>query len=126
MGITQEILNAVLEAAEKAGATSVNSVRITVGELTEVVPDSLQFAWEVLTPGTFFDGSVLEIAETGGRSVCLQCGAEFDHDRFDRHCTAPECGSFATKVVGGDELRVDSIDLEVPEAPVTGTPTCEE
>ena len=36
---------AVLDASEKAGATRVNRVRLTIGELTEVVPDALQFAY---------------------------------------------------------------------------------
>ena len=64
--------------------------------------------------GTFAEGAVLEVRETGGRSLCLQCGVEFDHDRFDRRCTA--CGSFATQVIQGDELRIDDIDVDLPEA----------
>lgn len=113
MGIMSEILSATFEAAEKAGATRVNVVRLTVGELTEIVPDALQFAWEALTPGTIAEGGVLTIAVTGGRSVCLSCESEFDHDRFDRHCEA--CGSFATKVVRGSELRIDDIDVDLPD-----------
>lgn len=113
-GITQEILHTVLDAAERAHATRVNRVRITVGELTEVVPDALQFAWEHSTPGTLAEGAVLEVTETPGRSECLQCGAVFEHDRFDRHCSA--CGAFVTKPIGGDELRIDDIDADVPDA----------
>jgi hydrogenase nickel incorporation protein HypA/HybF len=115
MGITAEILRAVEDACVKAGATKVNKVRITVGELTEIVPDALQFGWECLSPGTFVEGAVLEINETGGRSVCLVCGTEFDHDRFDRRCTAPGCGSFASKVIAGDELKIDDIDVDLPD-----------
>lgn len=126
MGVTQEVLLAVLEASEAAGATRVNSVRVTVGELTEVVPDALQFAWAALTPGTLAEGAVLEVRETGGRSLCLQCGTEFDHDRFDRRCTAPGCGSFATKVIVGDELTIDGVDVEVPDDPSSGPVDTEE
>lgn len=126
MGVTQEVLVAVLDASEAAGATKVNRVRITIGELTEVVPDALQFAWAALTPGTLAEGAVLEIRETGGRSMCLQCGAEFDHGRFDRRCTAPGCGSFATKVIVGDELTIDGVDVEVPDAEAPGTADTEE
>jgi hydrogenase nickel incorporation protein HypA/HybF len=121
MGITAEIIKSVLEACEKGGATKLNTVHATVGELTEVVPDSLQFAWETLTPGTFAEGSVLEITETPGRSVCLECGTEFTHDRFDRICSNPDCRSFATQVIGGNELRVDGIDVDVPESDTPGT-----
>jgi hydrogenase nickel incorporation protein HypA/HybF len=115
MGVTQEVLRAVIESGEAAGATRVNVVRVTVGELTEIVPDALQFAWEALTPGTLAEGAVLEIRETGGRSMCLSCGAEFDHGRFDRRCTADGCGSYATRVIVGYELTIDDIDVDVPE-----------
>lgn len=113
MGVTQEILNAITQAAEGAGATRINSVRVTIGELTEIVPDALQFAWEALTPGTLAEASVLEVVETGGRSICLDCTKEFSHDRFERRCTS--CGSYATKVISGDELLIDDIDVDLPE-----------
>ena len=122
MGITAEILKAVLEVCEKDGATKLNCVRATVGDLTEVVPDSLQFAWEVLTPGTFAEGAVLEITETVGRSACVECGTEFEHDRYDRHCPNPDCGSFMTRVIGGDELRVDGIDIDLDESAAGESP----
>jgi hydrogenase nickel incorporation protein HypA/HybF len=114
MGITQEVLAAVIDASKAAGATRVNVVRLTVGELTEVVPDALQFAWECLTPGTPVEGAVLEIRETPGRSVCMVCGTEFEHDRFDRRCTASECGSFSTQEISGRELKIDDIDVDLP------------
>lgn len=112
MGITAEVLRAAVEGAENAGATRINSVHLTVGELTEIVPDALQFAWETLTPGTLAEGSVLEIEHTPGHSVCLSCEHEFDHDRWDRIC--PACGSFATQPLSGSELRIDNVDVEVP------------
>jgi len=120
MGITQEVLAAVIEASERAGATRINRVRLTVGELTDIVPDSLQFAWECLTPGTFAEGAVLEIRETPGRSVCMECGAEFAHDKFDRRCPSPDCGSFMTRVIAGDELRTDDVDVDLPDAVPAG------
>jgi hydrogenase nickel incorporation protein HypA/HybF len=121
MGITQEVLAAVIEASERAGATRINRVRLTVGELTDIVPDSLQFAWECLTPGTFAEGAVLEIRETPGRSVCMECGTEFAHDKFDRRCPSPDCGSFMTRVIAGDELRTDDVDVDLPDAVPTGS-----
>jgi hydrogenase nickel incorporation protein HypA/HybF len=113
MGIMSEVLVAVTEAAERAGAVRINSVRATVGELTAVVPDSLQFAWEALTPGTLAEGGVLTITETAARSRCLECGTEFGHDRFDRLC--PSCGGFACEVLAGNELRIDDVDDDLPD-----------
>ena len=126
MGLTTEILRAVLDTSARSHATRINTVRVTVGELTEIVPDALQFAWEALSPGTLAEGSVLNVNETGGRSLCLQCGTEFAHGRFDRVCTS--CGSFATKVLVGDELAIDNIDVDLPDEPkpAAGTDAPEE
>ncbi|HEX9093216.1 MAG TPA: hydrogenase maturation nickel metallochaperone HypA [Coriobacteriia bacterium] len=117
MGITAEVLNAVFKAAEEAGAVRVNTVHLTVGELTEVVPDSLQFAWEALTPGTIAEGAELLIEETPGRSRCLDCGTVFEHDRFERLCTG--CGSFLVEVLSGHELMIGAVDVGLPGADET-------
>lgn len=117
MGVTREVFDAVIEASRAAGATRINSVRLTVGELTALVPDSMQFAWECLTPGTLAEGAVLQIIETPGRSLCLECGAEFAHEQWDRRCTV--CGSQRTEVVAGNELLIESVDVDVPDAPQT-------
>ena len=118
MGVTQEVLAAVIAASTKAGATRINAVRLTVGELTALVPDSLMFAWECLTPGTLAEGAALEITAPAGRSLCLACGTEFDHDRFDRRCTA--CGGQQTEVIAGNELLVDNVDVDVPDDDTPG------
>lgn len=112
MGITQEVLRAVTEASAAAGAVRVTHVTLTVGGLTDIVPDSLHFAWDALTPGTPVEGAELEILTTGGRSLCMECQAEFDHDKFDRRCVS--CGSFQTSVIFGDELTVNHIEVDLP------------
>lgn len=122
MGITSEVLTAVNDAAVKAGAVRVNRVRLTIGGLTAIMPDALQFAWEALTPGTPSEGAVLEIDEIGARSRCLECGTEWEHDQYDRLC--PSCGSFACEVLAGNELRIDDVDVDLADedgpAPDTG------
>lgn len=107
MGITQGILAAVFEAAEEAGATRISEIRISVGELTEVVDYALQFAFEALTPGTIAEGATLTVRHVSARSRCLECSTEYDHDRFQMVC--PQCGSFNVKLLQGRELQIDSI-----------------
>lgn len=113
MGITREVLDAVRRAAEEAGAVRVTAVQLKVGELTDVVPDALLFAWEALTPGTVAEGARLEVEHVPARSRCGECGNEFAHDRFDRRC--PACGSFLVTVLSGSELQVEGADVDLPE-----------
>lgn len=112
MGITQGILSAAFEAAEGAGAARITEIRITVGELTEIVDTALQFAFEALAPGTMADGATLSVTHVMPRSRCSDCGAEYDHDRFQMLC--PECGSFDVTLLKGRELQIDSIETEDP------------
>lgn len=115
MGITQGILAASFEAAEKVAARSITVIRVSIGELTEIQEFALQFAFESLTPGTMAEGARLEVTNLGARSRCNDCGAEYDHDRFQMIC--PECGSFDVLLLQGRELTIDSIDTEDDDGP---------
>jgi len=110
MGITQGILAASFEAAEEVGATRITEIRISVGELTEIVDFALQFAFEALTPGTMAEGATLVVTDVPARSRCLECGTEYAHDRFQMLC--PECGSFNVQLLQGRELTIDSIQTD--------------
>lgn len=110
MGITQGILAASFEAARDAGATRITEIRVSVGELTEVVEFALQFAFEALTPGTMAEGATLVVTNVPARSRCRSCGSEYGHDRFEMLC--PSCGSFDVEPLQGRELRIDSIETD--------------
>jgi hydrogenase nickel incorporation protein HypA/HybF len=113
MGITAEVLKAVGDAAEREHAVRVNRVTITIGGLTAIMPEALQFAWEALTPGTIVEGAVLEVVQVAARSRCGECQTEFEHDQYDRIC--PSCGNFLCEVIAGNELRIDAVDVDLPE-----------
>lgn len=110
MGITQGILAASFEAAENVGADRITEIRVSVGELTEVVEFALQFAFEALTPGTMAEGGRLVINHVGARSHCNECGHDYDHDRFQMVCE--KCASLNVTLLQGRELQIDSIETE--------------
>ena len=110
MGITQGILATSFEAAEKAGATRITEIRITVGELTEIQEFALDFAFQSLTPGTMAEGATLIVTTVTPTSRCRVCDIVYDHDRFQMLC--PTCGSFDVEPLTGRELRIDSIEAD--------------
>ncbi len=110
MGITQAILATAIEVAEADHATRINDIRVSVGDLTDVVEDALQFAFEVARQGTIAENATLVVMHVHPRSVCRECGDEFEHDKYDLLC--PKCESFLCEVVAGRELRIDSIDID--------------
>lgn len=113
LGIMTGVMEAVQESAKQAGATSVLKVNLSVGEMTEAIEDALVFAFEALSENTMVQGAELQITMVKPKSRCLECGAEFEHDRF--HLLCPECNSFTTKLIAGRELQIDSIEVDIPD-----------
>jgi hydrogenase nickel incorporation protein HypA/HybF len=118
MGITQGILASAIDAAEAEHATRINEIRISVGDMTDVVEDALQFAFEALREGTMAEDAVLVVNHVSPKSRCMACGKEFEHDKWDLTC--PACESFICEVIEGRELRIDSIDIDTDEPSATG------
>ena len=113
MGITSGILASAIDAAEAEHATHINSVTVSIGDLTEIVEDALQFAWQALTPGTLAEGGELIVVHVPPKSRCVQCKCEFSHDKYDMLC--PECNSFLIEQISGRELRIDTMDIDVDD-----------
>jgi hydrogenase nickel incorporation protein HypA/HybF len=113
LGLMTGILDAVDQAAADAGATKVLTISLSVGVMTETVEEALEFAFEALSEGTICEGCELKINMIEPRSRCLDCGLEFQHDRF--HMLCPQCGSFATELIAGREMQIDSIEVDIPD-----------
>jgi hydrogenase nickel incorporation protein HypA/HybF len=133
---------AVIDTAERhAGGRRVTRVRLRLGELRQVVPDSLAFYFEHVARGTLCEGAVLEHEVVSARLGCATCGATWDLDSVhapgsgpqrpvpgpqDRGQTralrvrprasfrCPRCDAADVGVESGDELEVESIEVEEP------------
>ena len=126
LGIMTGVLDAVQTSARQAGADRVLKVSLSVGEMTEAIEDALRFAFEALSEQQEYAlcaGAELDIVMVRPRCRCLECGAEYDHDRF--HMLCPECGSFATELVAGRELQIDSIEVDIPDDEEEGAAAAE-
>lgn len=114
LGIMTGVAESVTAAARNAGAIRIESVTLQVGEMTEAIEDALHFAFDVLKDGEpLLRDAQLIVVMVKPRSICLDCGAEYEHDRF--HMLCPECGGADTCLIAGRELQVDNIEVELPE-----------
>jgi hydrogenase nickel incorporation protein HypA/HybF len=109
------IAGAVVEIATRhAAGRKVARVELRVGHLRQVVPSALEFAFELVAVGTPLEGAQLVMEEVPAGVRCGACGAETALEEFPARCSA--CESFDVQVSGGDELLVDSLELEVDDA----------
>ncbi|MBR2834883.1 MAG: hydrogenase maturation nickel metallochaperone HypA [Coriobacteriales bacterium] len=111
--IVQGILDAVIPSAQQANANRVLAVRLRIGDMTEVVTESLMFLWDIACEerGELVEGAELVVEEVKPRSACVVCGTEFEHDRL--HVRCPKCGSAQTLLLQGRELEITAIDVDV-------------
>ncbi len=102
------LATAVVDAcAERAAGARVLRVRVEIGQLAAVLPDSLRFCFEVCARGTAVEGAELEILETPGRAVCDSCGGGVALSSPFGRC---DCGGLL-RVVSGEELRVKDMEI---------------
>jgi hydrogenase nickel incorporation protein HypA/HybF len=104
-------------AVRHAAGRKVTSVHLRVGALRQVVPDSLAFYFEIVARDTLCEGAVLELELIAARLRCASCETEWEADAPAFRC--PGCAGGDVSVVCGDELEVETIDVEQQEAACT-------
>ena len=107
MAISSAVLESVLR---HAAGRRVTSVQLRVGHLRQVVPDSLEFYWGIVTRDGVAEGSVLEQEVVPARLACRGCAREWEIELPVFRC--PACGGADVTVAAGDELEVESIEVE--------------
>lgn len=105
LAITQSIVEAVLE---RTGERRVTTVRLRVGRLAGVVPDSLRFCFELVAAGSPLEGADLQIEQPLGEAHCRSCGDDFGLSDLILLCP---CGSADVEIKAGRELLVSSVEV---------------
>ena len=105
------IAGAVVGTVEKhAAGRPTSSVTLRVGRLRQVVPESLEFYFGFVSKGTVCEGARLELEIVPGRLACTACGHEWELDQPAFWC--PACASSDVRITAGNELEVESIEVE--------------
>jgi len=105
------IADSVVQIASRhAAGRQVTKVYLKVGHLRQVVPSALAFGFELVAQGTPVEGADLEIEEVPVRGKCRECGAESWPKAFPLQCGA--CGGLDLLILEGEELYVESLELE--------------
>ena len=105
LAIAESVVETVTQRLPDAKVTC---VRLEVGALSGVVPDSIRFCFDLATEGTGLAGARLEITEPPARSRCRACGAEFQPDSPVVLCP---CGSPDVAVLSGEQLKIVSVQV---------------
>jgi hydrogenase nickel incorporation protein HypA/HybF len=106
---------AIVNTVEKhAAGRPVSVVSMRIGALRQVVPDTLEFYFGFVSKGTVCEGARLEQELIPALLRCGACEREWEIELPIFMC--PGCGpSGRVEVAAGDELEVESIEVEEAE-----------
>lgn len=97
-------------ATRRSGGRGVEVVHVRIGQLRQVVPETLVFCWSMVTAGTWLDGSVLEIEPVAARLRCRACEAESPLGGSVVFACRT-CGGSDVAALAGEELYVTALEL---------------
>jgi hydrogenase nickel incorporation protein HypA/HybF len=123
LSIASAIVDTALRHADERRVTRVD---VRVGALRQVVPDSLDFYFEIVARDTACESARLELELVQAWLRCPTCGHEWDpapapvagHEALAPVLPAfrcPACEGAETEVVRGSELEVESIEITEEE-----------
>jgi hydrogenase nickel incorporation protein HypA/HybF len=92
-----------------AGGRPVQSVTVRIGHLRQVVPETLEFSWSMVTSTTVLEGTELRVEHVPAVVTCDACGATTTLDAPVLACG--DCGARAVTLISGDELLIASLQL---------------
>jgi hydrogenase nickel incorporation protein HypA/HybF len=106
------LANAIFDTVERhAAGRKVTSVQMKIGTMRQVVPDSLDFYFHVVTKDTLCEGARFDQEIITARLKCRDCSKVWELDGIpDFRC--PACPSTDVEVLAGTEFEVESIEVE--------------
>jgi hydrogenase nickel incorporation protein HypA/HybF len=118
LSMTTQIVDSVLQEAEKQDAKKVTEVHLVIGKLTFLGIEQVRFAYKILIEDTIMKGSKLFIKEKDGVIECPNCGYKGSIQYGDDPAyhvpiptlRCPKCGK-AAKILEGKECTIRSIKM---------------
>lgn len=117
MSIAESLIRIVESEMAAHGLTTVRRIKIRHGELSTMVPEALDFAFQAMTMNTPLEGAVLEYEKVPLTMACSACGTTFTPELSELLCTpCPACGEEVWhKVLTGKELNIEHIEGDTQE-----------
>lgn len=107
LSLTQNILE---HALKNAGEKRILRVNLLIGQFSDEREESILFYWSDLAKHTLAENAELHFQRVNAEIRCLECGSVFHPQQETSIC--PHCFSHRLKLLSGDDVRLDSIDVE--------------
>lgn len=115
LSVCLALLDNVLSIAEERDARRVTRIELTVGPLSGIEIDLLENAWPIASAGTLADGADFVVEPVPVVVLCSRCGKESSVQSNRLVCG--HCGAYQTRVVTGEEMILQRVELETSADP---------
>lgn len=106
--LIKNIFDVIIKSAKDNNLHRITVVRLKVGALRQVVPEFLQFAFEIAAKDTIAAGAKLEVEYIPITVLCRSCGARSTVSEHTYLCS--RCESSDLEILTGKEVVIDSIE----------------
>lgn len=111
LGIMESALGLVQRYAAENHACRVERVVLRIGTLSGVDPESLRFAFDVVSRGTPAEGAELEIESVPAVAYCAGCQREFPGTDRGFIFACPNCGDLCGEIRRGREIELGRLEF---------------
>ncbi|MCK5649525.1 MAG: hydrogenase maturation nickel metallochaperone HypA [Gammaproteobacteria bacterium] len=113
LSICQSIIEQVTQIALQNNAQTVTRIVVRIGPLSGVEAALLEHAFPLASAGSIAQDAILETQCLPIRIRCNICANENEASINQLLCSA--CGAWQTSLLSGDEMLLESIELEKNE-----------
>ncbi|MBB3183707.1 hydrogenase nickel incorporation protein HypA/HybF [Halomonas fontilapidosi] len=118
LSLCRSLIRQAGRVAAEHGALRIRRVCLRIGPLSGVEAALMREAFPLASRHTLAEGARLEMTRCPVRVHCPLCRQEAEASVNDLSC--PRCGHWQTRLTGGDELLLVSVDLADAPLPPTG------
>ena len=113
MAILSNVMDTVLEYAEKNNANEVVSISLVIGELRDTVDDLMESCFQFLARDTIAGNAKLIMKKVPLKAQCSECLLAFGADIKDpQTLVCPDCGGTKLSIRNGKEFFIDCIEIK--------------
>ncbi|HGJ67140.1 TPA: hydrogenase maturation nickel metallochaperone HypA [bacterium] len=108
IAIVESIIDIVSAEMKKHNMTKLETIKLRIGEMSNIMLDALVFSFDVLSKETPLEGAKLIIETVLIKFRCKDCKIEFTiKDTFG---ICPECNGINCEIISGKELEIAELN----------------
>ena len=109
ISIMESTLEIAINHAQAQKAKEIKAIVMKIGELSGVIPQALEFAFEVVRENSIASNATLKIETIPVCCHCESCQEKFYPTGYIFEC--PNCHQFSNNILEGKEIELSSLEI---------------